>query len=318
MTLGPENPYEEIKTMTADVAELTRLGFEVVPSGKPLGAEIRGVNLAEEYSQEVIDGIRAAINEYSVIYFRDQDLSVEDQIRFTRLFGEPEKHILHKQYGVKGYEEALWIGNVKEGDRFIGVNDGALKWHSDLSYKTEPSTYSVLYALEVPHDENGKPLGDTRFVSMKHAYRTVSPEMRERLTGLKAIHRYGDQFAERMKKKREAGEHRNDLDEQQLASVPDVAHPMIRTLPSTGEKSLFIDEWFTVSIEGMPDKEGRALLDELISHSIQPANVYSHKWQVGDLLMWDNPSSMHIATFDFTPAQRRLLRRTTCKGAAVY
>lgn len=294
-----------------EVTESTKL--EVVSSGRPVGAEIRGVDLTQAIDEETFSAIQKALNDYGVVCFRDQNLAPEQHIAFTRRFGEPEKHILHKQYGLPGYPEILLIGNVAENGRYIGVNDGGLKWHTDLSYKREPTLYSFLYAVEVP-EEDGQPLGDTLFVSTGHAYDTLSDRMKQRLAGLKGIHSYTQQFNERMKKKREIGEAREDLSKEQLASVPEVLHPVIRTHPVTGRKCIYVNEWFTVGIDGVPRDEGRELLQELCALCTRDEVVYRHKWRVGDLLVWDNPQTQHLATFDFGPSQRRLMRRTIVAG----
>lgn len=290
---------------------------QVVSSGRPLGAEIRGVDLTQEIDDGIFREIQNALNQYGVIFFRNQNLAPEDHIRFTRLFGEPEKHILHNQYGLPGYPEILLIGNVVENGRYIGVNDGGLKWHTDLSYKREPTLYSFLYAVEVP-EKDGQPLGDTLFASTAYAYEMLPESMKRRLEGREAIHSYLQQFNERMQKKKEIGEARQDLSKEQLASVPEVVHRLIRTHPVTGRKCIYVNEWFTIGIAGMPEDEGRKLLQELCAHCTREELVYRHKWQVGDLLVWDNPQTQHLATFDFGPSQRRLMRRTIVAGTVPF
>jgi taurine dioxygenase len=296
---------------------LEKTEVEVVNDGRPVGAEIRGVDLKLELGVETVRQIREALNKFGVIFFRDQDLRPEDQVRFTGLFGEPEKHILHEQYGLKGHPEVLLIGNVTENGRYIGVNDGGLKWHTDLSYKQEPTLYSFLYAVEVPQTD-GQPLGDTVFASTAFAYETLPASKKHRIDGLKAVHGYSHQFNERLKKKREMGEERQGLTKEQIALVPEVVHPVVRTHPITRRKCIYVNEWFTTGIVGMPEVEGRELLRELCSHCTRDEFVYRHKWQVGDLLVWDNPQTQHIATFDFGPHQRRLMRRTIVKGTAPF
>lgn len=296
---------------------LERQNIRVVSSGKPVGADIRGIDLRQDLDDETFGAIQRALNAYGVICIRDQDLSPEQHIAFTARFGTPEKHILHKQYGLPGYPEILLIGNVMENGHYVGVNDGGLKWHTDLSYKRAPTLYSFLYAVEVP-EKDGQTLGDTLFVNTAHAYDTLPDEMKARLTDLHGIHSYTKQFNERMQKKREAGEAREDLSKDQLASVPEVLHPIVRTHPVTGRKCLYVNEWFTVGIAGLPEDEGRQLLQELCAHCTKEEVVYRHKWRVGDLLIWDNPQTQHLATFDFSPSQRRLMRRTIIEGTRPF
>jgi taurine dioxygenase len=296
---------------------LERRKVSVVSSGKPVGAEVRGVDLTQDLDQATFGAIRDALNEHGVICIRGQNLSPERHIEFTARFGTPEKHILHKQYGLPGYPEILLIGNVKENDRYVGVNDGGLKWHTDLSYKREPTLYSFLYALEVP-EKNGRTLGDTLFVNTAHAYETLPEPTQARIKHLKGIHSYTKQFNERMERKRAIGESREDLSKDQLASVPEVRHPIVRTHPVTGRKCLYVNEWFTIGIDGLPQEEGQLLLKELCTHCTREEVVYRHTWQVGDLLIWDNPQTQHLATFEFGPEQRRLMRRTIVQGTQPF
>ena len=118
---------------------LERQKLKIVGSGKPAGAEVLNADLTQELDGEAFGAIRNALNDYGVICIRNQRLSPEQHIAFTSRFGTPEKHILHKQYGLPGYPEILLIGNVKESGQYVGVNDGGLKWHTDLSYKREPA-----------------------------------------------------------------------------------------------------------------------------------------------------------------------------------
>lgn len=300
-----------------ETAQKTRL--DIISSGRPLGAEIRGVDLSQDLDDETARGIREALDRFGVVFLRRQNLAPERHVAFTARFGSPEKHILHKQYGLPGYPEILLIGNVKEGDRYAGVNDGGLRWHTDLSYKKEPTMYSFLYALEVPHTD-GEPRGDTLFASTSFAYETLPEDLKKRIQGKKGIHRYGDQYRERIERKRKLGEmgEREELTPEQIASVPDVVHPIVRTHPVTGKKCLYVNEWFTVGIADMPEQEAKALLKELCEHCTREQYTYRHKWGVGDLLVWDNVQTQHLATFDFEPTQRRLLRRTIVQGAQPF
>ena len=291
--------------------------MKVVSSGKPVGAEILGLDLTRDLDDETLGAIRKALDDYGVICIRDPNLTPEQQVAFTSRFGKTEKHILHKQYGLPGYPEILLIGNVMDNGRYVGVNDGGLKWHTDLSYKREPTLYSFLYAVEVPV-KDGRSLGDTLFASTAHAYDTLDDAMKKRLASLTGVHSYTKQFNERLEKKKQIGEAREGLSKDQLASVPDITHPVIRTHPVTGRKCVYVNEWFTIGIEGMPAKEGAALVQELHAHTTREEVVYRHKWRVGDLLIWDNPQTVHLATFDFTPDQRRLMRRTIIEGSQPF
>ena len=145
------------------------------------------------------------------------------------------------------------------------------------------------------------------------AYDALPAEMKTRLAGLEATHSYTARY-ERMKK----GGKRVDLEDDQKQAVPEVVHPVVRTHPVTGRKCLYVNEGFTVGIVGMPKDESDALLGDLYRHVTDPRFMYRHRWQVGDLLMWDNCSTQHNAISNYGPHQRRHMRRTTVRGTAVF
>jgi taurine dioxygenase len=135
--------------------------------------------------------------------------------------------------------------------------------------------------------------------------------MQRRLAGRKAVHRYSE-------RKRIENSPRPKLTKAQLEATPDVAHPIVRTHPATGRKALYVTEGECIGIEGMPDDEGRPLIAELHAHCIRPEFQYRHKWQVGDLLMWDNATAMHLAVCDYALPERRLMYRTTVIGGVPF
>jgi taurine dioxygenase len=169
-----------------------------------------------------------------------------------------------------------------------------------------PSRCSLLHAKEVPC-RDGQVLGDTIFTNAIAAYEALPDSMKRRLKGLKAIHRYSE-------RKRIENSPRPQLTKAQLEATPDVAHPIVRTHPATGRKALYVTEGECIGIEGMPAEDGRALIAALHVHCIRPEFQYRHKWQVGDLLMWDNATSMHLAICDYRLPERRLMYRTTVIG----
>jgi taurine dioxygenase len=212
-----------------------------------------------------------------------------------------------KKYLLPNYPEILLISNIKdENGEHIGLADAGFTWHTDVSYLKKPSRCSLLYAKEVPH-RDGKALGDTLFTNTIAAYEALPEIMKRRLVGLKAIHRYSE-------RRRAPNSPRPKLTKQQLDDTPDVAHPIVRTHPWTGRKSLYVTAGECIGIEGLPHDEGIALIEELHAHCLRPEFQYRHKWQVGDLLMWDNAASMHIAICDYELPERRLMHRTTVAG----
>jgi taurine dioxygenase len=281
----------------------------VTKSGGACGAEI-ACDLAQDIDEATFREIERAFHDDIVVVFRRQTLSNERQIEFSRRFGELEIHIV-KKYLLPGFPEILLISNIRnERGEHIGLADAGFTWHSDTSYRRRPSRCSLLYAKEIPL-RDGQPLGDTVFANAIAAYEALLKTMKQRLVGLKAIHRYSS-------RRRVADSPRPKLTQVQLNETPDIAHPIVRTHPYTGRKSLYVTAGECVGIEGMPDDEAVDLIAELDAHCVRPEFLYRHKWQVGDLLMWDNTSSMHLAICDYALPERRLMHRTTVIGTVPF
>jgi taurine dioxygenase len=180
-----------------------------------------------------------------------------------------------------------------------------------------PSRGSLLYAIEVPQDDNGQPLGDTCFASMTAAYDDLPDEVKKRAKGLRGVHNYTQQYERRLAKIKAQGGIREELTGDLKAKVPDVVHPVIRTHPVTGRKCVYVSVSFVIKVLGIGEEEGLKLRDYLIEHSTQPRYVYRHQWRASDFLMWDNCATQHLAINDYALPQRRLMYRTTVKGTAV-
>ena len=281
----------------------------VTKSGAACGAEI-ACDLAQDIDEATFREIERAFHDNLVVVFRRQNLSNEQHIEFSRRFGELEIHIV-KKYLLPGFPEILLISNIRD-DRgeHIGLADAGFTWHSDTSYRRRPSRCSLLYAKEVPQ-RDGRPLGDTVFANAIAAYEALPERMKQRLAGLKAIHRYSA-------RRRVVDSPRPKLTQEQLDETPDIAHPIVRTHPYTGRRSLYVTAGECIGIEGIPEDEAVDLIAELDAHCVRPEFLYRHKWQVGDLLMWDNTSSMHLAICDYALPERRLMHRTTVIGTVPF
>jgi taurine dioxygenase len=281
------------------------MGLSVKKSGAALGAEI-DFDLSRDMDERQFREIEAAFHDNIVVVFRAQTMSNARHIEFSRRFGELEIHIV-KKYLLPDHPEILRISNVRdENGELIGLADAGFTWHTDTSYLQRPSRCSLLHAQEVPV-RDGHVLGDTVFTNTIAAYEALPDGMKRALAGKKAIHRYSE-------RKRIANSPRPKLTQAQLDATPDVAHPIVRTHPSTGRQALYVTEGECIGIEGVPDEDGRPLIAELHAHCIRPEFQYRHKWQVGDLLMWDNATSMHLAICDYQLPERRLMYRTTVIG----
>jgi taurine dioxygenase len=291
--------------------------------GRHLGAEIAGIDLSAALDERTFAQVADAFFEHQVVVFRDQRLTPAQQIAFSRRFGELEQHV-RREHRLEGYPEILVVSNVlDERGRAIGVQDAGRFWHSDLSYKGVPSLLSALYALEVPA-RDGVVLGATSFASAAAAYEALPADLQRRLQSLRNVHSYGYYRAKNRKAQEEerAGGGRfvqeHPPSKEQMASVPDVEVPTVRTHPVTGRKGLFINEAHSSRFAGLPDEEGAALLAELCRHIVKPEFRYEHRWRVGDLLMWDNVAVQHKANFDYGLPLRRRMHRTTVRGSVPF
>jgi taurine dioxygenase len=236
-----------------------------------------------------------------VLLFRGQSINESQHVAFSRRFGTLLGHVL-TQFLKKEHPEVYVLSNVSENGKPIGNHKEGWNWHSDLSYKAEPSMGALLYALEVPPVE-----GDTFFASMHAAYDALDEETKARIRPMTATHSYANYYGK-------AFADRNPLTPEQLAATPDVVHPLVRTHPETGRLSLYVGEDVVKEIDGLPAEESVALLAELNAHAISPAFSYRHKWLAGDLLVWDNRCTMHRATPYDDNVYRRVMHRTTVAG----
>ena len=292
---------------------MTAMSFEVHYPDAALGAEIRGLDLSRDVDDETFRQIERVFHERSVIWFRGQTLTPEQHIRFSRHFGTVEVPT-NSQYALAGHPEIYVVSNIVENGRNVGNADAGRVWHTDSSYMKVPSRCSLLYSIEIPRDDAGRALGATHFASMAAAYDALSDEIKQQVEGLEAVHNYTAQYERRLAKMKAAGAIREELTPEMRAKVPDVIHPVIRRHPLTGRKCVFVNIAFVTELVGMTKEAGAQLRDMLIEHSTAPRFVYQHRWETGDLLIWDNSATQHLAIADFSLPQRRLMYRTTVKG----
>lgn len=281
-----------------------------------LGAKITGFDLAKPLDDEAFAEIVDALHEHAVICFRGQRLTPEQHIDFSRRFGELEVHV-QSSFNLPGYPEIYCVSNCldKQG-KPRGLAEAGRVWHTDLAYMAEPSRCSLLYALEVPYDDAGRALGDTMFASSRLAYAALPEDMKRRLKGLKAVNSYRQIYDKIVAKSKPGRQGLKPLNEEQKRKVPPAVHPLVIAHPYSGEPILFCNEGMTESILGLSEDDSRTLLDELCTHVVRPEFVYRHSWHVGDLLIWDNIQTQHLAIDDYWLPQRRHMQRTTVKGLA--
>jgi taurine dioxygenase len=267
----------------------------VRPLSPALGAEILGIDLRDDIDAQVFAQIRNAWHQKLVIVLRGQNMSEEDQVRFAEKFGPPA--VIHTKQFVRNHPAVMLISNIREDGKPIGaLPDGKMHFHTDQCHQERPAMASMLYALEVPRAG-----GNTLFANGYTAYETLPPEIKRRIDGRKALNAYDYETAATKRGTR------------LTQSVPSYAHPVLRTHPATGRKALYVNRLMTVRIEGLPAQESDDLLAMLFDHQERREFIYEHVWRVGDLVIWDNRCTLHART-DFSPDERRLMRRVTILG----
>ena len=279
--------------------------MQIRPLSGHVGAEISCVNLAADLPGDTFQLIDDAYNRHSVLVFRDQQLTPEQQIAFARRFGELEISP-RTQFSLPGYPEILVLSNIIENGRPVGNTDAGRTWHTDMSYTRTPPRGSLLYAREIPI-QDGRALGDTVFASAAAAYESLPKDKQASLLGLRAIHRGSA-------KKYAPGSRLGDL----IKDLPDVEHPVIRTHPVTGRKAIYVREGECIGICGIPDEQSLPLIEELANTVTRPEFCYRHQWRLGDLLMWDNSMTQHLAISDYQLPLRRLMHRVTVNGTVPF
>jgi len=263
------------------------------PMSPTIGAEIGGVSLADEIDDQTFAEIRRALLEYKVIFFRDQDITPAQHVAFARRFGELEVHpfLPHRD----GHPEVV----VFKKDENLGGYENV--WHSDVTWRLEPSLGSVLLAREVP------PVGgDTLFCDMYAAYDGLDDELRESLDGLRAVHDFTKTFG-RLLTPEQLEEKRREY--------PPAEHPVVRTHPETGRKGLYVNAGFTSHIAGMERAESRRLLDILYRQATVPEYQCRFRWRPLSVAFWDNRAAQHYAASDYYPSRRWMERVTICGDA---
>ena len=268
-------------------------------------AEAGPIALRETFDDATLAAIRAAMDEHAVLVFHDQAFTDDEQIAFAqRLDGT-----LHAKTGARvvaqnrfGNEALTDISNVGANGQILAADDrrreyslGNRLWHTDASFEDPPGRYSMLHARVIPSQH-----ADTEFADMRAAWDALDPKTKAQIDGLKVHHSiaYSRQVLG------------FEFSADEAAKLPGAVHPLVRTLPRSGRRSLYLASHAN-RIEGMGIPDGRLLIRELTEHATQPAFVHRHRWRVGDLVIWDNRCTMHRATRFDDSSERRELRRVT-------
>jgi taurine dioxygenase len=271
-----------------------------------IGAEVIGADLQQAVGDNLFRELHQAwLDADGLLIVRDQVLTPEQQIAFSRRFGElasaGDNPVIQK-YALPGYPEIFRVSNKRKDGEPLGREDAGTYWHSDGTWQTHPSKASILYALEVPRVG-----GNTMFADLYQAWETLSPTMKGLLDGLQAVHAmanagdtsYGREF-----------EGKSDV-----IAAKSATHPLVITHPDSGRKALFVNRGYTARIVGMSKAESDSLLGFLFQHSTAPELIYRHNWRAHDLVIWDNRCTAHYAIPDYKAVGDRYLHRTSVKGA---
>lgn len=265
------------------------------------GAEISGIDLRQPISESLREQILAAFAVHHLLIFRGQRLGKDRMGEVAAMFGEVESNVFRNPDG-STLEAIHQISNLDAAGR--PAENPYLKsnyfWHSDKAYLPVPALLTMLHAVELPPSG-----GDTQFADMIRAHSALSDEVRQQIAGLRTVHS--------LEYMRVSTDDRPPTDEERRAAPP-VMHPLVRTHPETGEKSLFLGMYCS-HIVGIDAARSRALLDQLLTHATQERFVYTHRWRPGDLVIWDNRCLLHraVANYDMA-ASRRVLLRLVVKG----
>lgn len=268
--------------------------FEIRPLTPTIGAELLGIDLGSPDIGKAIPAIRQALLDHKVVFFRDQDISREQHLEFAKHFGELEIHPATPKD-----QEHPEILRIAYDEKNRGQENA---WHSDVTWREEPSMGSILRAFELP------PVGgDTLFACMHAAYERLSDEMKRFVTGMTAVHDIARVFARRLGKRPE------ELHDK----YPPVEHPVVRTHPETRLPTLYVNVAFTSHIKGLSEQESADLLRHLYAQASNPEIQCRFRWAPGSLAFWDNRAVQHFACSDYYPA-RRAMERATIKGDRPY
>jgi taurine dioxygenase len=272
----------------------------VKPLGYALGAEVTGIDLRRPLDPALRTEVNEAWLRHLVLVFPGQDLSPAEQIAFARQFGELDRHAFQPRYTHPDHREILLITNKQIDGKPSDTRNTGRNWHTDLTFTTRPAKGALLHCREKP------PVGgDTMFANLYLAYETLTPRMRAFIDDMEAIH---DVSLVKGIEQR---------DPEKVAELkrtnPPVAHRLVRLHPETGRKSLLPGQRIR-GIVGLSEGESAALLGFLNDHAQSSEFVYRHRWNLHDVVMWDNRCTQHVALPDFDQSQPRLMLRCSLEG----
>ena len=275
-----------------------------ISSGHTLGASVEGLNLAHPLPDGEFDFVMQALGEHGVLRFPRQQLSARQLKDFSGRFGELEINVANS-FQEPGIPEVMILSNIVANGKPLGLADAGQSWHTDMSYSKTIAFCNILYGIKIPH-RDGQPLGNTEFCDQRAAYDALPADLKQTLDGKTGLHDF-NKFWEMMR--REKGSARPPLTEAQRKAKPPVSHPVFLTHPITGRKGLYANPGYAVHVNELPQQESDEILEFLFEHQTKPEFRFAARWQVGDVLMWDNMRTIHNAVADYRPDEPRLIKR---------
>lgn len=274
-------------------------GFQVLPLSDVMAAEVIGLDLSKPLDEAAREAVHQAFLTHQLLVFREQSLSKRQQVAFTEQFGTLERHTVRNQ-GAADTPLVHVVSNLNAEGRPSGTVNSTM-WHSDKSFRPEPSMATVLHAVTLPPDG-----GDTCFANMYAGYETLPDAEKAELEGVGVIHSW-ELSRENI--------HRT-LSQEEIEDAPPMTHPLVRVHPETGRKCLFVG-MHASHLDNMDMEAGRARIKMLEAHATQPQFTYRHSWRAGDVLMWDNRCLLHHADPNFDAVRHpRVLHRTCLRGTS--
>ena len=275
--------------------------FKIKPLSDLMGAEITGLDLSNPISEKTRDKLLKAITHHLVVCIKNQKLSPTKLVDVSKLFGKPKQYFV-KDETVDNIPEVIVVSNRTRENK---PKVYASHWHTDDSYRKEPATLTFIYPDILP--VNGG--GGTDFINCYLVYDDLPKKLKNKIADVQAVHKWQSRrnVSEVVK-----------LTKEQEKETPPVEHPLIRTHPMSNKKSIYINPNRIDHISGLNEFDGDKLLDEIYEFSFQDKYKYSHSYEKGDLVIWDNRCTMHKANSDYDVSNLRIMHRVMLEGEAVF
>jgi taurine dioxygenase len=283
------------------MAEDVMVEFKIKPLSDLMGAEITGLDLSNPISEKIRDKLLKAITHHLVVCIKNQKLSPSKLVDVSKLFGKPKQYFV-KDETVDNIPEVIVVSNRTRENK---PKVYASHWHTDDSYRKEPATLTFIYPDILP--VNGG--GGTDFINCYLVYDDLPKKLKNKIADVQAVHKWQSRrnVSEVVK-----------LTKEQEKETPPVKHPLIRTHPMSNKKSIYINPNRIDHISGLNEFDGDKLLDEIYEFSFQDKYKYSHSYEKGDLVIWDNRCTMHKANSDYDVSNLRIMHRVMLEGEAVF